>query len=157
LYLAGGTIRGPRRGRPVTSSDRDDLGRRLVDLRDEPGFPNGTDEAILAMSLPPEYTACPNPYLGEWLDRTTPPGDRDGEHADPGPFATDVSVGKGNLFYKAHSFPTKVPHPAIMRFLLHYTRPGDVVLDGFCGTGMTGLAAQACGSPDLQTRREIEA
>src|SRR5690606_19617980 len=34
---------------------------------------------------------------------------------------------------------------AIMRYILHYTEPGDIVLDGFCGTGMTGVAAQLCG------------
>jgi predicted RNA-binding Zn-ribbon protein involved in translation (DUF1610 family) len=32
-----------------------------------------------------------------------------------------------------------------MRYILHYTDPGDIVLDGFCGTGMTGVAAQLCG------------
>ena len=32
-----------------------------------------------------------------------------------------------------------------MRYILHYTKPGDIVLDGFCGTGMTGVAAQTCG------------
>jgi len=32
-----------------------------------------------------------------------------------------------------------------MRYILHYTEPGDVVFDGFCGTGMTGVAAQICG------------
>ena len=46
----------------------------------------------------------------------------------------------------AHAIPYKVPHPAIMRYILHYTQPGDVVFDGFCGTGMTGVAAQLCGS-----------
>lgn len=35
-----------------------------------------------------------------------------------------------------------------MNYILHYTNPGDVVLDGFCGTGMTGVAAQMCGSSD---------
>ncbi|MGI8793635.1 MAG: DNA methyltransferase, partial [Acidimicrobiales bacterium] len=59
-------------------------------------------------------------------------------------------------FYKAHSYPTKVPHPAIMRFLLHYTKPDDVVLDGFAGSGSTGVAAQACGQPDAKTREAIE-
>ncbi len=29
------------------------------------GFPIGDDEDILAMSDPPYYTACPNPFLGE--------------------------------------------------------------------------------------------
>jgi hypothetical protein len=62
----------------------------------------------------------------------------------------DVTVGKGNPFYKAHSYPTKVPYPAIMRFLLHYTQPGDLVLDGFAGSGSTGVAVQACGQPDLK-------
>jgi hypothetical protein len=38
-----------------------------------------------------------------------------------------------------------VPHKAIMRYILHYTEPGDIVFDGFCGTGMTGVAAQLCG------------
>jgi len=38
-----------------------------------------------------------------------------------------------------------------MRYILHYTDPGDVVFDGFCGTGMTGVAAQLCNN-----RREVE-
>ena len=32
-----------------------------------------------------------------------------------------------------------------MRYILHYTNPGDLIYDGFCGTGMTGVAAQMCG------------
>jgi len=61
------------------------------------------------------------------------------------PFATDVSEGKNDPIYNAHSYHTKVPHKAIMRYILHYTDPGDIVFDGFCGTGMTGVAAQLCG------------
>ena len=61
------------------------------------------------------------------------------------PFATDVSEGKNDPIYNAHSYHTKVPHKAIMRYILHYTEPGDVVFDGFCGTGMTGVATQLCG------------
>jgi len=41
-----------------------------------------------------------------------------------------------------------------MRYILHYTEPGDVVFDGFCGTGMTGIAAQLCG--DKQVKAIIE-
>lgn len=135
------------------ASAREDLASKLDDLRDRPGFPLGDDEAIVTLSLPPFHTACPNPYIADWLEKA-PSDDTDRE--DPGPYVTDITVGKGNAFYKAHSYPTKVPHPAIMRFLLHYTKPGDVVLDGFCGTGMTGLAAQACGAPDPETRTAIE-
>jgi hypothetical protein len=32
-----------------------------------------------------------------------------------------------------------------MRYILHYTEPGDIVFDGFCGTGMTRCCAQLCG------------
>ena len=56
-----------------------------------------------------------------------------------------MSEGKNDPIYNAHSYHTKVPHKAIMRYILHYTEPGDVVYDGFCGTGMTGVAAQMCG------------
>ncbi len=56
-----------------------------------------------------------------------------------------MSEGKNDPIYNAHSYHTKVPHKAIMRYILHYTEPGDIVFDGFCGSGMTGVAAQLCG------------
>jgi len=133
------------------------LAEQLAELRELPGAPIGDDADILGMSLPPYYTAFPSPDLTGWLEATKPGGYDERDYVDPGPFTTDVSEGKSNPFYKAHSYPTKVPHPAIMRFLLHYTQPGDVVLDGFCGTGMTGVAAQACGMPPNDLRRKIEA
>jgi hypothetical protein len=109
------------------------------------GFPIGSDEDILALSDPPYYTACPNPFIADFVKLY-------GKPCDPGkpysrePFAADVSEGKNDPIYNAHSYHTKVPHKAIMRYILHYTEPGDVVFDGFCGTGMTGVAAQLCGN-----------
>jgi hypothetical protein len=141
-------------GGPVNPGlhDVDDLADRLQTLRGMPGCPSGLDEALLAMSNPPGHTACPNPYITEWL----PPTSGSTERPDPGPFAADTTAGKTSIVYKAHSYPTKVPHEAIMRLLLHYTQPGDVVLDGFCGTGMTGVAAQMCGAPSKPLRQAIE-
>ncbi len=109
------------------------------------GFPIGDDEDILALSDPPYYTACPNPFVEDFvlLSGTTYNPDTDSYSREP--FATDVSEGKGDPIYNAHSYHTKVPHKAIMRYILHYTEPGQVVFDGFCGTGMTGVAAQLCG------------
>ncbi len=43
-----------------------------------------------------------------------------------------------------------------MRYILHYTKPGDTVLDCFCGTGMTGVAAQMCGMPEEGIKLQIE-
>jgi len=140
----------------VATDYRDRLAATLKDpaFRATPGFPIATDEAILSLSDPPSYTACPNPFLPEMLaswqeERATIrealglPTDDAQYHRDP--FAADVSEGKNDPIYNAHSYHTKVPHKAIMRYILHYTDPGDVVLDGFCGTGMTGVAAQLCG------------
>lgn len=124
---------------------RERLREYLPELRDMPGFPIGTDENILALSDPPYYTACPNPFIpeivAEW-ENQRPTIDAP-YHREP--YAADVSEGKNDPIYNAHSYHTKVPHKAIMRYILHYTNPGDIVFDGFAGTGMTGVAAQLCG------------
>ncbi|MCB5258950.1 MAG: site-specific DNA-methyltransferase [Candidatus Cloacimonetes bacterium] len=115
------------------------------DFRKIEGFPIGEDEDIIALSDPPYYTACPNPWINDFIaEWEKEKGDRPDEyHREP--FAADVSEGKNDPIYNAHSYHTKVPHKAIMRYILHYTEPGDIVFDGFCGTGMTGVAAQLCG------------
>lgn len=82
--------------------------------------------------------------------------DEKGDNYQRYPFTADVIEGKNDPIYKAHSYHTKVPYKAIMRYILHYTQPGDVVLDCFCGTGMTGVAAQMCGSPEKAIRLQIE-
>lgn len=108
------------------------------------GFPIGSDDDILALSDPPYYTACPNPFIADFIKHYGKPYDPSKPYSRE-PFATDVSEGKNDPIYNAHSYHTKVPHKAIMRYILHYTEPGDVVFDGFCGTGMTGVAAKLCG------------
>jgi DNA modification methylase/predicted RNA-binding Zn-ribbon protein involved in translation (DUF1610 family) len=110
------------------------------------GFPIGSDENILALSDPPYYTACPNPFIDDFIRQYGRPYDPATDKYRREPFASDVSEGKNDPIYNAHSYHTKVPHKAIMRYILHYTEPGDVVFDGFCGTGMTGVAAQLCGN-----------
>ncbi len=112
--------------------------------KDEVGFPHGDIQDILALSDPPYYTACPNPFIADFIKHYGKPYDPSKPYSRE-PFAADVSEGKNDPIYNAHSYHTKVPHKAIMRYILHYTEPGDVVFDGFCGTGMTGVAAQLCG------------
>ena len=108
------------------------------------GFPIGEDEDILALSDPPYYTACPNPFIEDFITHYGTPYDPSVPYSRE-PFATDVSEGKNDPIYNAHSYHTKVPHKAVMRYILHYTKPGDVIFDGFSGTGMAGVAAQLCG------------
>lgn len=135
--------------RKLLSSDMDKV-------RDKQGFPIGTDEAIARLSVAPFYTACPNPYIEEFLMENGSVYDESTDDYHREPFTTDVSEGKNDAIYGAHNYHTKVPHKAIMRYILHYTKPGDVVLDGFSGSGMTGVAAQMCGQPEDTFRRQIE-
>ena len=141
---------------------RDELRKKLPELRKIEGFPIGEDEDIIRLSDPPYYTACPNPWLNdfiaEWEEekkQLEAEGKRKADFEVKEPYAADVSEGKNNPIYTAHTYHTKVPHPAIMRYILHYTQPGDIVLDGFAGTGMTGVAAAACAQSSDETARRI--
>ena len=127
---------------------RDELRKYLPELKKMEGFPIGEDDDIINLSDPPYYTACPNPWLNdfiaEWEEekkQLEKEGKRDVSFNVDEPYASDVSEGKNNEIYNSHSYHTKVPHPIIMRYILKYTQPGDIILDGFCGTGMLGVAA----------------
>ncbi len=131
----------------------------LAQFRDNEGFPIGEDEDIIELSDEPFFTACPNPFIENFIAENGKVYDEETDTYHREPFASDVSEGKADPIYMAHAYHTKVPHKAIMRYILHYTDPGDLVFDGFCGTGMTGVAAQMCGIADeplkLQLKHEI--
>lgn len=142
---------------------REELRKKLPELKKIEGFPIGEDDDIINLSDPPYYTACPNPWLDDFVQEweaekkvLEAQKKRKPSFEVHAPYASDVSEGKNNPIYNAHSYHTKVPHPAIMRYILHYTQPGDIVLDGFAGTGMTGVAAQMCGNPDPELKLKIE-
>lgn len=129
---------------------QEELRKKLPELKLMEGFPKGEDEDIINLSDPPYYTACPNPWLNDFIKEwdqekkeLEKKGVRNTDFEVTEPYAADVSEGKNNPIYRAHSYHTKVPHPAIMRYLKHYTKQGDIVLDGFQGTGMTGVACKA--------------
>lgn len=144
---------------------RAELRKKLPELKLIEGFPIGEDDDIINLSDPPYYTACPNPWLNDFIEKwekekveLEKEGKRKANFEVKTPYAADVSEGKNNPIYMAHAYHTKVPHPAIMRYILHYTQPGDIVFDGFCGTGMTGVAAQLCGSEnDVKALKEENA
>lgn len=128
--------------------------RKELEAGNLPLKPGQTAAAVLAMSSPPWHTATVNPFVRDWVANAR---QDEAEREDPGPYLDDVIGSKATLQYKAHSYPTKVPPEVIVRLLLHYTKPGDVVLDGFAGSGMTGVAAQLCATPnsaiDLEFKR----
>lgn len=65
------------------------------------------------------------------------------------PDRSEIVGHKGSIFYRAHSYHTKVPPEGIARLIEHYTDPGDWVLDPFCGSGMTGVACLTTGRQGL--------
>lgn len=132
------------------------LRQHLADpaFRSKSGFPDGSDDDIIKMSDPPYYTACPNPFLAQIVEEWN--RGRDNSHYSASPMAVDVGVGKGDPLYKAHAYHTKVPHLAIVPSILNYTKPGDIVLDGFSGSGMTGIAAQWCGAAPANYKHSVE-
>jgi DNA modification methylase len=132
---------GQRQHDPSVRLTKEHLGR----VRHIEGFPIAKDEDIIKLSDPPYYTACPNPFIRDFIKEHGKPYDSEDDSYRRQPFAADVSEGKNDPIYNAHSYHTKVPHKAIIRYILHYTEPGDIVFDGFCGTGMTGVAASLCG------------
>lgn len=137
---------------------REELRKKLPELKQIEGFPIGEDEDIIALSDPPYYTACPNPWINDFILDWESKKSINELRINKGdyhrtPFSSDISEGKNDPIYNAHSYHTKVPYKAIMRYLLHYTEPGDIVFDGFCGSGMTGVAAQMCG--DRSTLQEL--
>ena len=92
--------------------------------------------------------------LAEFLARHVTPYDPATDDYERPPFTADIKEGKNDPIYNAHSYHTKVPPRSIIPYILHYTQPGELVLDVFCGSGMTGVAAQLCADPpaDLLTQ-----
>ena len=98
--------------------------RSFPDLKRIEGFPIGEDEDIITLSDPPYYTACPNPWLNEfinvWKNNST-----NENHISP--LAIDISEGKSDSAYMAHAYHTKVPAKAIEKYISHFTSKEDII------------------------------
>jgi hypothetical protein len=80
----------------------EELRKKLQDpeFRKIEGFPIGSDEDILNLSDPPYYTACPNPWIADFIAEweAQKPEQPEGYHYHREPFAADVSEGKNDPF-----------------------------------------------------------
>src|SRR5262249_42188577 len=56
-------------------------------------------------------------------------------------FSQPITTTKATAIYNMHTYWSKKPHDAIRQYIRHYTQSGDIVLDPFCGSGGTALAA----------------
>lgn len=141
---------------------REQLRAKLPELRNIEGFPIGSDDDIINLSDPPYYTACPNPWLNDFIAeweqekiQLEANGIRQANVVVNEPYAYAVREKKNNPIYTAHSYHTKVPPEIILKYYLHYTQPGDIVIDNFAGTGMAGVAANFCSEPPAETESVV--
>jgi len=84
------------------------------------------------------HTEIANRWISVWSHPDEEPYERP-------PFVRTIRASKATAIYKMHSYWAKKPLEAIREYIAHYTRPGDVVLDPFCGSGGAGLAALSLG------------
>lgn len=85
----------------------------------------------------------PNPNLRAFVEahlREKPYDPRNDTYNVPA-FDKPIETTKATAIYNMHTYWSKKPHDAIRQYIRHYTEPGDLVLDPFCGSGGTALAA----------------
>ncbi len=87
------------------------------------------------------YSSGPNPNLRAFVEAHAKPYDpATDDYAAPA-FDHPITATKATAIYNMHTYWSKKPHDAIREYIRHYTQPGDLVLDPFCGSGSTALAA----------------
>lgn len=111
-------------------------------VRSHEGFPSGSVENMQNLSDIQFYTPFPNPFIKDFIQQHGKTYNEDEDTYNVEPYTFDINEDKHDLLYNIHSYHTKVPPKAIKSYIEHYTAPDDIVLDVFCGSGMTGLAAQ---------------
>jgi DNA modification methylase len=87
------------------------------------------------------YSSGPNPNLEQFVEEHATPYDPETDDYKVPPFDKSITTTKATAIYNMHTYWSKKPHDAIQEYIKHYTQPGDLVLDPFCGSGGTALAA----------------
>ncbi len=85
----------------------------------------------------------PNPNLRAFVEQHIKerPYDPETDDYNVPAFDKPIETTKATAIYNMHTYWSKKPHDAIRQYIRHYTKPGDLVLDPFCGSGGTALAA----------------
>src|SRR5581483_3154053 len=83
----------------------------------------------------------PNPKLREFVEQNASPYDAAHDDYNVAAFTSPIKTSKSAALYNMHTYWSKKPFDAIQRYIRHYTKEGDLVLDPFCGSGSTALAA----------------
>lgn len=90
------------------------------------------------------YTPGPNPNLRSFVEKHRKPYDPENDKYSKEPRVLQKVLSRGDAIFNMHTYHKGKKHyQAIMAYLDWFTEKGDLVLDLFCGSGMTGVAAIA--------------
>jgi len=115
----------------------------------QPGKPSRQSDMFRPANLPQPPAGYysgdqPNPNLRAFVEAhlRERPYDPASDDYTVEAFDQPIETTKATAIYNMHSYHQgKKPHDAIRQYIQHYTEPGDLVLDPFCGSGSTALAA----------------
>jgi len=84
--------------------------------------------------------------LSKFIDKFGKPYKLEDDDYEVEPFQENIDdASKSSAIYNMHMYWTKQDPYVVKKYIEHYTKQGDIVLDAFAGTGMTGVAAMMCG------------
>jgi DNA modification methylase len=83
----------------------------------------------------------PNPTLRQFVETYGTPYDSEQDTYSVPAFSKQITSSKATAIYNMHTYWSKKPHDAIAQYISHYTRPGELILDPFVGSGGAALAS----------------
>ena len=87
------------------------------------------------------YSSGPNPNLHRFVEEHATPYDPATDEYNVPAFEEPITTKKTTAIYNMHGYWSKKPHDAIREYIRHHAGIGDLILDPFCGSGGTALAA----------------
>lgn len=87
----------------------------------------------------------PNFSVSEFISKYGKTFRSETDNYEVGPFQKSFDhASKTSKIYNMHTYWVKQDPYIVKQFIEHYTEMGDIVIDAFSGTGMTGVAAILC-------------
>lgn len=85
----------------------------------------------------------PNPNLRAFVEECIEqnPFNAETDKYEVTPDVGSISTTKRTAIYGLHGYDSKKPHDALAKYIKHFTKEGDLVLDPFIGSGMTAVAS----------------